>query len=183
MTVPPLPRPVGRRSFLKQTVAEWESWPWGDFTPAQAAHAARTIVLIDDLNRSGSATERIKLDQAVRQALRVLGLTKKDDEDEGPSEEDIAEFKRVSAETYKIRSRQEAIRLGVDVADVGLMFVDREGQVHDIRNTLIADTWDAYPDAALQDERQAEAETEGTWPDAPVQIPIAEGNEAREGTA
>jgi hypothetical protein len=182
----PLPIP-GRRSFLAATKREWNAWftsgAADNWTEAQVAHAERTLVLIDMLNRSDSASERIKIDQSVRQALRVLGLTKSDDEDEGPSEEDIAQAKRIRVEEFKVRSQQHAIRMGVETGDEGLRFRDGGGRLHDIRNTLIADTWDAYPDAALQDERQAEAETEGTWPDAPAQIPIAEGNEAREGTA
>lgn len=177
MTAPAMPRPVGRRSFLKQTVAEWESWPWESWSPSQAAHATRTIVLIDDLNRAATADERIKLDQAVRQALRVLGLTKKDDEDEGPSEEDIAKAKRARAEGAKVRSKQQAIRLGVEAGDELLRFRDRGGRVHDIRNALITDEWDAYPDDSLQGERQAQAEADGAWPeftvkpDADTQIP------------
>jgi hypothetical protein len=161
---PPLPRPVGRRSFLKQTRDEWESWPWDTWNAAQVAHATKTIVLIDDLNRAATAADRIKLDQAVRQALRVLGLTKKDDEDEGSSEEDIAEGKRIRAERCKVGERQQAIRLGVEVGDVYLRFRDREGNPHDLREILFMDTWDT----ALEDERQAQAEADGTWPEFTV---------------
>lgn len=163
----PLPIP-GRHSYLAATRKEWEAWftsgAADNWTEAQVAHAARAIRMVDDLNRAESASERLKIDQAVRQALRVLGLTKSDDEDEGPSPEDIAEAKRISAETYKIRSRQEATRLGVDVTDVGLMFRDSGGQVHDLRNVLIADTWETYPDQQLQDERQRSAEASNQWP-------------------
>jgi len=172
---PPMPRPVGRRSFLKQTREEWEAWPWHRFTPAQRAHAARLIVLVDDLNRADTPGLRAKLDQTVRQGLKALRLTKRDDEDEGPTPEDIAEAKLRRAEEHGLRNAQEAIRLGVEVGDVHLMFRDREGNLHDCRNVLIADTWDtAYPDAALMGTRQAEAESEGTWPDAPMQIPSHE---------
>lgn len=165
---PPLPRPVGRRSFLKQTCAEWESWPWAEFTTAQAAHAARTIALIDDLNRAATAAERIKLDQAVRQALRVLGLTKKDDEDDSPSEEDIAAAARTRKEGCEVREQRHAIRMGVEVGDVYLRLRDREGNLHDLRDALITDEWDALPDAALEGVRQEQAEVDGTWPEVNV---------------
>ncbi len=165
---PPLPRPIGRRSFLKQTVAEWESWPWDTWNPSHVAHATRTIALIDDLNRAATADERVKLDQPVRQALRVLGLTKKDDEDEGPSGDDIAEAKRISVERCKVREQQQAIRLGVEVGDVYRSFRDREGNLHDPRDALITDEWDTYPDATLEGERQAQAEADGTWAEVNV---------------
>ncbi|MHB8240676.1 MAG: hypothetical protein ACYDHN_01675 [Solirubrobacteraceae bacterium] len=160
----PLPIP-GRHSYLSATRKEWEAWftsgAADDWTEAQVAHAARAIRMIDDLNRSDSASERIKIDQAVRQALRVLGLTKRDDEDEGPSEADIAEAKRLRVEEHKVHTRREAIRLSADAP----MVRDRGGQVHDTRNILIADSWATdYPDQQLQDERQAQAEADGTWP-------------------
>jgi hypothetical protein len=177
---PDLPRPVGRRSFLKQTRDEWESWPWDTWNPSQVAHAARTIVLIDDLNRSASASERIKIDQSVRQALRVLGLTKTDDEeDEETQEARKAGDAQQRAERREASIQQQAIRKGVETGDVYLRFLDREGNLRDLRDLLVTDTWDG----ALEDERQQQAEVDGSWPDAPVQIPIAEGNEAREGTA
>ncbi len=163
---PSLPRPVGRRSFLKQTVAEWESWPWDTWNPSQVAHATRTIVLIDDLNRAATAAERIKLDQAVRQALRVLGLTKSDDEDQGPSEEDIAEDARSSAERSKASIQRQAIRAGVEPIDVNRTFLDREGNLRDLRDLLITDAWDG----ALEDERQRAAEADGTWPEFTVKV-------------
>jgi hypothetical protein len=94
----------------------------------------------------------------------VLGLTKSDDEDQGPSEEDIAEAKRRRVQDFKIRTQQEAIRLGVDVGDVYVTVCDREGNLHDIRNLLIADAWDSYPDPELQAERQSQAEADSTWP-------------------
>ncbi len=161
---PPLPRPVGRRSFLKQTVAEWESWPWESWNPSQVAHATRTIVLIDDLNRAATADERVKLDQPVRQALRVLGLTKKE-EDEGPSKDDIAAAAQTRKEECRVREQQHAIRLGVEVGDVYRCFRDREGNLHDLRDALITDEWGTYPDTALEDERQARAEGDGMWPE------------------
>ncbi len=161
MTAPALPRPVGRRSFLKQTVAEWESWPWDTWNPSQVAHATRTIVLIDDLNRAATAAERIKIDQAVRQSLRVLGLTKKDDEeDEETQEARKAEDARISAERSKASRERQAIRAGVEVIDLHRGWRDREGSLHDIREVLFMDTWDT----ALEDERQVQAEAEGTWP-------------------
>jgi len=163
---PPLPRPVGRRSFLKQTVAEWESWPWDTWNPSQVAHATRTIVLIDDLNRAATAAERIKIDQSVRQALRVLGLTKKDDEeDEETVEARRAEDKRISAEKFKVRMKQWAIRDGVDVTDLHRLWRDREGNLHDLREIMFDDI---APDPTLQDERQAQAEADGTWPEVKV---------------
>lgn len=159
---PPLPRPVGRRSFLKQTVAEWESWPWDTWNPAQVAHAARTIVLIDDLNRAATAAERVKLDQPVRQALRVLGLTKKDDEETVETvEARRTEAKRINAERSRISRERQAIRMGVEVTDLHKRFRDREGDLHDLREILTMDMWDA----ALEDERQALAEAAGTWPE------------------
>ena len=158
---PALPRPVGRRSFLKQTVAEWESWPWESWNPSQVAHATRTIVLIDDLNRAATADERVKLDQSVRQALRVLGLTKKDDEDdEATVEARRTEAKRINAERGRVSREQQAIRAGVEVTDLHKRFRDREGNLLDCREILFMDTWDV----ALEDERQAEAEADGTWP-------------------
>jgi hypothetical protein len=178
---PPLPRPVGRRSFLKQTVAEWESWPWDTWNPSQAAHAARTIVLIDDLNRAATAAERIKLDQAVRQALRVLGLTKTDDdEDEETIAARRADDKITRAARYAVIQAQDAIRTGSD--QPLLSFRDREGNLHDLRNLLISDAWEVL-DTALEDERQQQAEADGTWPeltvnpDAPTGIPSSKMTE------
>jgi hypothetical protein len=159
---PDLPRPVGRRSFLKQTVAEWESWPWDEWNPSQVAHATRTIVLIDDLNRAATADERVRLDQPVRQALRVLGLTKKGDEDdEATVEARRTEARRINAERGRVSRERQAIRAGVEVTDLHKRFRDREGNLIDCREILFMDTWDV----ALEDERQAQAEADGTWPE------------------
>jgi len=159
---PALPRPVGRRSFLKQTVAEWESWPWESWNPSQVAHATRTIVLIDDLNRAATAAERIKIDQPVRQALRVLGLTKSDDEeDEETREARRTEDARISAERSKVSLQRQAIRAGVEPIDVNRNFRDREGNLRDLREILWMDDWDS----ALESERQRAAEADGTWPE------------------
>jgi hypothetical protein len=160
----PLPIP-GRHSYLAATRKEWEAWftsgAADNWTEAQLAHAARAIRMVDDLNRAETSSERLKIDQGVRQALRVLGLTKQDDEDRGPTEEEKAEAKRRRVEEHKVSVRREAIRLGADAP----MVRDRGGQVHDTRNILIADSWDtAYPDQQLQDERQARAVADGTWP-------------------
>jgi hypothetical protein len=160
---PPLPRPVGRRSFLKQTVAEWESWPWDTWNPSQVAHATRTIVLIDDLNRAATADRRVKLDQPVRQALRVLGLTKKDDEeDEETREARRAEDKRILHLSARVSAQRKAIREGVELHELHRGWRDREGCWHDLRDILF---YDIAPDPTLEDERQAQAEADGTWPE------------------
>jgi hypothetical protein len=67
------------------------------------------------------------------------------------------------AETKVIAERQ-AIRAGVEPIDVNKRFRDREGNLHDTREILFMDTWDA----ALEDERQAQAEADGTWPMHPT---------------
>lgn len=159
---PSLPRPQGRRSFLKQTVAEWESWPWDTWNEAQAAHAARAIVLIDDLNRAKTPRERILIDQSVRQALRALGLTKKDDEDSEEAKEERRRAQAVTdAEASRVSRERLAIRTGVEVIDLHRGWRDRGGCWHDMREVLFMDTWDAL----LEDERQAQAEADGTWPE------------------
>jgi hypothetical protein len=161
---PPLPRPVGRRSFLKQTVAEWESWPWDEWNPSQVAHATRTIALIDDLNRAATADERVRLDQPVRQALRVLGLTKKNDEDdEATVEARRTEIKRINAERGRVSRERQAIRHGLREGDtLHLGWRDREGNWCNGVEALFTDIW---LDPKLEDERQAAAEADGTWPE------------------
>jgi len=169
----PLPIP-GRRSFLAATKREWEAWftsgAADDWDEAQVAHAERTIVLIDMLNREQSASDRIKIDQSVRQALRVLNLTKRDDED---SEEAIAAQKAQAqalwAEQGRISRERQAIRNGVELHELHRGWRDREGCWHNLRDILFDEI---APDPVLEDERQAQAEADGTWPDAHTGIPL-----------
>lgn len=60
----------------------------------------------------------------------------------------------------KATAQRIAIRAGVEPVEASRNFRDREGNLHDIREILLMDTWDT----ALEDERQAQAEAEGTWP-------------------
>jgi hypothetical protein len=176
----PLPIP-GRRSFLAATKREWEAWftsgAADDWDEAQVAHAERTIVLIDMLNREQSASDRIKIDQSVRQALRVLNLTKRDDED---SEEAIAAQKAQAqalwAEQGRISRERQAIRNGVELHELHRGWRDREGNWCEGRDALFTDEW---PDPALEDERQAQAEASNQWPDVSAGIPSSEGTNAK----
>jgi hypothetical protein len=60
--------------------------------------------------------------------------------------------------------KREAIRTGVEPVDVHKRVLDREGNLLDLREILTMDTWDT----ALEDERQAEAEADGSWPVCPT---------------
>ncbi len=75
--------------------------------------------------------------------------------------EDEAASAATKAST-KVTAAQEAIRKGVDPTDAYSKFRDREGNLHDLRDILLMDTWDT----ALEDERQRAAEADGTWPQA-----------------
>ena len=69
----------------------------------------------------------------------------------------------MKAET-KVTAAREGIRKGVDPTDAYLQFRDREGSIRDVRELLITDTFDI----PLEDERQAQAEADGTWPEFTV---------------
>lgn len=60
--------------------------------------------------------------------------------------------------------KRQAIRAGVEPADVHRCFRDREGNLHDLREILRMDEWDS----ALEGERQRAAEADGTWPVCPT---------------
>lgn len=64
----------------------------------------------------------------------------------------------------KVTAQRIAIRSGVEPIEASRNFRDREGNLHDIREILLMDTWDT----ALEDERQAAAEADGTWPQVKV---------------
>jgi hypothetical protein len=67
-------------------------------------------------------------------------------------------------ESTKATAQRIAIRAGVEPVEASRNFRDREGNLHDIREILLMDTWDT----ALEDERQAQAEADGTWPEVTV---------------
>jgi hypothetical protein len=68
-------------------------------------------------------------------------------------------------ERSKVHMQRQAIREGVDVADLHKCWRDREGKLHDLRESLFTDIW---IEPALEDERQAQAEADGTWPEFTV---------------
>jgi hypothetical protein len=65
-------------------------------------------------------------------------------------------------EGSQVHLQQQAIRAGVETTDVYRCWRDREGEVHDMREILFHDI---APEPALEDERQAAAEADGTWPE------------------
>jgi hypothetical protein len=71
---------------------------------------------------------------------------------------------RLRAEARANMQRQ-AIRAGVEVHELHRGWCDREGCWHHILDVLFEDT---APDPALEDERQAKAEADGTWPEFTV---------------
>jgi hypothetical protein len=69
-----------------------------------------------------------------------------------------------SRASTKAVATQQAIRKGVDPTEAYLKFRDRQGNLRDVRDLLITDEWDI----PLEDERQARAEADGTWPEVTV---------------
>lgn len=61
----------------------------------------------------------------------------------------------------RVSMQRQAIRAGVEVHELHRGWRDREGCWHDILAVLFEDI---APDPALEDERQAQAEADGTWP-------------------
>lgn len=62
----------------------------------------------------------------------------------------------------KVHMHQQAIRAGVEVHQVNRCWRDRGGELHEMREILFADV---YPEQALEDGRQAQAEADGSWPE------------------
>jgi hypothetical protein len=62
----------------------------------------------------------------------------------------------------RVHMQRQAIRAGVEVHELHRGWRDREGNWHDLRDVLFDDI---APDPALEDERQAQAEADGTWPE------------------
>jgi hypothetical protein len=66
-------------------------------------------------------------------------------------------------EQAKVHMQRQAIREGVELHELHRGWRDREGRWHDIRDVLFDDI---APEQALEDERQAQAEAAGTWPES-----------------
>ncbi len=77
-------------------------------------------------------------------------------------------------EQSRVNMQRQAIREGVELHELHRGWRDREGRWHDLLEVIFEDI---APDPALGDERQQQAEADGTWPeftvkpDADVQIP------------
>ena len=63
-------------------------------------------------------------------------------------------------EESRVHAQRRAIRAGVELHELHRGWRDREGSWHDSREVLFADEC-CSPD--LEDERQAQAEADGTW--------------------
>jgi hypothetical protein len=70
-------------------------------------------------------------------------------------------------EESKVHMQRQAIRTGVKLHELHRGWRDREGGFHDMREILFDDI---APDPALEDERQAQAEADGTWPEFTMKV-------------
>lgn len=83
---------------------------------------------------------------------------------EREAEEGATKQERFRAEA-RVHQQRQAIRAGVELHELHRCWRDREGEVHDMREILFHDI---APEPALEDERQAQAEADGTWPEFTV---------------
>jgi hypothetical protein len=145
-------------------------------------------VALADLDRCNGTATVVKrarhqptMDERRQRKQAMSGTERSRRSRERKREREAAEggAKRASfREEARVSMQQQAIRAGVERHELHRGWRDREGRWHGILEVIFDDI---APDPALEDERQQQAEADGTWPtftvnpDAAPQIPSAEG--------